>query len=340
MNPKKSTRDRKQGWTRFVTSLSVVIGLSFVLAASGMTVLGPSHAVAGEKQITIASSSTTGTWYALMGIISKGLTDTMPGYAFTCISTSGSVENVRRIHMKEIELACVTAETAYMALYGKKPFKEKQNVACISAMYAGFEHICALADRNIRTVQDLKGKRIAYGLPGSTIANFNDLYFRAHGLDPGKDLKRVFVGQTDAINLMKDGYVDAFAYIQTPGEPALLDISASRKVTFLPVDKAAAEKIQKEIPYYNALPCPMDQVGMPGQTVLMMGGKHQFAVGPWVDADFVYQVTKNLYEHALSPAQEAFPGTRTWKAEKAYEGLIFPMHPGAERYYRERGIKK
>ena len=338
MNSKKPI-DHENRLTRrgFLKQSLSVAGLSIV-TATGITVLRPSNALGRDKQITLAASSTTGTWYALVGIIAKGLTDNMPGYAFTCISTSGSVENVRRLHMKEIEIGCATAETAYMAIYGKKPFKTKLNISGIGAMYASYEHVIALADRNIKTMQDLKGKKVAYGLPGSTIANFNDILFRAHGLEPKKDFKPVYVGQNDSINMMKDGHVDAQAYQQTPGEPGVLDLVSSRKVTFVPLGKAAGEKINKDIPYYKSRNCPLDLYGQPGKTVPWISAKTQFCVGTWVADDFVYAVTKNLYEHALKPGQDALPGTRGWTLETSPDGCVPPIHPGAKKYYQEKGV--
>ena len=340
MTSKKSVTNGERGVTRrnFLADSLSVAGLSLI-AASGITIMRPFDAFgARRKQITIGGHSTTGTVYVLFGIAAKVLTEKIPAYAFTCISTSGSVECIRRVHMKEIEFAASAGPAAYNAVHVLNPFKEKQNIAGVAACYGSYMHVIALANKNIHTMEDLRGKKIGYGLPGSYIANFNDKYFAAHGLVPKKDFKPFYVSQPDAVNMMKDGHIDVFAQTATPGEPGLLDLVSSRKVVFIPVDKEGSERFVQENPYAQVRPLPLDLYGSPGKSVPQIIVRQQFCVGKWVDEELVYEVTKNFYEYALGPVHEALRGTRGWTLKSALDGMIPEVHPGAKRYYDEKGI--
>jgi len=336
-----SEKNSQQGLTRraFLSGSLSVAGLSLA-TTSGLMMTGPLDARAQKvKQITIGGHSTTGSAYVLFGVASKILTDTIPGYAFTCISTSGSVECMRRLHMKEIEFAASAGPTAYNAVHGLAPFKEKQDVSGLAACYGSFMHIAVPLESDIQTVYDLKGKRVGYGLPGSYIANFNDQYFAAHGMDPKKDFKPFYVAQNDAVKMMVDGHVDVYAQMNTPGEPGILDLTSSRKVRFISIDKEAGEQFLKKHPYAQVSPLPLDSYGMPGKSVLQVAVKQQFLCGKWVDSELVYLVMKNFYEHALKSVHEALPGTRGWTLESALDGIIGEVHPGAKKYYDEKGVK-
>jgi len=301
----------------------------------------PSPAFAKKKEITFGTASPVGGYMLLATGIARCINEQVPGYNVTPVpEPRTSVGNVRAIHRKERELGLATASVVYNGFNGKKPFKEKQNIMSWFAGHFAIWNLLALESSGIKTVSDLKGKRVAVGTPRSTMDVLNkNLLLKSHGLSYG-DFKPELVGLKEAISLMKDKHVDALSFIAAPPLAAISELSASRKVRFITADKGAMAKVIQEAPFYYEWAFPKNSYYpdlIAPDSIPVLAVNHVVMCSPALSDETMYQFTKAVFENI-----EIVHGIRRdYKIitlNRAPNGLVIPTHPGAIQYYKEKGV--
>ena len=294
---------------------------------------------AGTKEYTFGSASSAGSWYPLAVAMSKMISDNVPGYHVTGVTTPGaSRENIMRIHRREMELGWTTANFLYKGYNGLDPFKTKNDVMGWFAAYPGIFTIVARSSTGAKTISDLKGMKIATSTPGSMTQLGNDeVIFPAHGLIPGKDYKSEKIQFNDAIQKMIDGHIDACSYFMGAGVPGYMRMADSVKLNYIPIEDSAKAKIKEKEPsfYFDDLAAGTYRGQKDPVEYVMLA--YTTCCGSYLDDDFMYKATKSVFENMefIINASSVFKKT---KLQKVFAGMPVPIHPGAKRYYNEMGV--
>ncbi|MHC1746010.1 MAG: TAXI family TRAP transporter solute-binding subunit [Negativicutes bacterium] len=298
----------------------------------------------GEKKpakqfVNIATGGTAGVYYPLGGAIAEILNKAIPGMNATAQTTGASVANINMLKDKKIELGMVQNDTAYYAFNGAEMFKDKKvdGIRGVSTLYNETVQIVVMENSSIKSINDLRGKKVAVGAIGSgTEANARQI-LEVYGLTYN-DLSPQYLSYAEASNGLKDGNVDA-AFL-TAGYPtaAVQDLAFQKKVNLLSFDADKANALIKKYPFYAKQTVKANTY--PGQTadVQTVAVKAMLVVPESMSADLVYEITKAIYGNTdrLKAAHKLGEGITK---ETALEGMPIPLHPGAEKYFKENGKK-
>jgi TRAP transporter TAXI family solute receptor len=273
----------------------------------------------------------------LAALISKHL----PGVEATAEVTTASVDNMKLLHANRVALAFTLPDTAWDAHQGRmKGFNEKVAVRALAAIYSNFMHIVALEDSGIKTVADLKGKRVSTGAPGSGTEVTGLRVLEAYGVTI-KDLKsQDRLGAGESAGAMKDRKIDAFIWDGGLPTAAVLDLGATPgiKIRLIPQGDAVAKMVAKYGPLYFLGAIPKGTYAGMDADVAVVAVTNLLTVHERMDEAMAYQLTKLLHEH--TPELVAIhPAAKEISLKSAVMGSPIPFHPGALRYYKEKAIK-
>ena len=301
-----------------------------------------SAGVQAQQFFRIGTGGTAGTYYPVGGMIANAVSQ--PGKIIvTAQASNGSVANVTGVAGGALESGFSQADVASWAFKGNGLFEGKPNVPglrMIANLYPESVHIVVRKGSAIKSVADLKGKRVALDEPGSgTLVNARAI-LAAYGLKDA-DLKPEYIKPNQAGDKMKDGSLDAFFF--TGGAPAgaIAELASSGTgIDLLPLEGKEAEALRASSPFFSP-----DLIA--ADTYKGVGAVNTLAVGAqWItsdkaDAATVYEITKALYGSAAQAQLAAGHAKGKFiTKENAVKGVGIPFHPGAEKFYKEAGLLK
>jgi TRAP transporter TAXI family solute receptor len=314
-----------------------VLALGAGFSALGLTGL---PALAQQTFFRIGTGGTGGTYYPLGGIIANAISNDKLNVS--AVATNGSVANVNGIVGGSMESGFSQADVnswAYSGtgIYEGKPRVEELRV--IANLYPESVHVVVRKNSGIKSIADFKGKRVSIDEPGSgTIVNARAI-LAAYGVAE-KDFRPEYLKQQQCAEKLKDGSLDG--YFQTTGYPqgTLSELAATNGFDLLAIDGASRDKILAQYKFFAK-----DKI--PDGVYKDVKGVETIAVGAqWVTSakqstDLVYQVTKALWSDKTRAALDAghAKGKVITKAT-ALQGVGIPLHPGAEKFYKEAGLLK
>lgn len=316
--------------------------LSLSTASLFLVAISAGNATAQVKtRLSIATGGTGGVYYPLGGGFAALVSKYLPGVEATAEVTTASVDNMKLLHGNRVALALTLPDTAWDAYQGQmKGFNEKVGVRSIAALYSNYMHIVALDGSGIKTINDLRGKRVSTGAPGSGTEIKGLRVFEAYGLSP-KDLRsqdRLGVGES--AGAMKDRKLDAFIWDGGLPTAAVLDLGATPgiKIQLIPHGDAVAKMVSKYGPLYFIGMIPKGTYGGMEADVPVAAVTNLLVVHERMEEPLAYQITKLLYEHTpeLVAVHQA---AKEITLKSGVVGSPIPFHPGALRYYKEKNIK-
>ena len=325
--------------------LAVVLAalMLFAFAACGATKTPTDAGTASETkaltEITVGTGGTTGTYYAFTTAVGQILnTD---AYKFNVISTGGSQANIEMIADNEAQFAIVQNDVMNYAYEGTNGFAEP--ITSFSAVACVYSEVCQLVATEasgIKSMADLKGKTVAVGDVGSGVYYNAQQILEAAGLDIDADIKKVTASFGDSATQLKDGSIDA-AFI-TAGTPttAITDLATTTKVVLIDLGQDVIDSLIEKYPFYEkyeATEKDYDFITEPVNTVAI---KATFVVTNDMSEDQAYQITKDLWEKQEEIAAAHAKGNEMVKANAVAAVGKVPVHPGAEKYYKEIGVIK
>jgi uncharacterized protein len=309
----------------------IALGVIFALA-------NPSQGA--ETLITILTATAAGGWYPLGTTLSSVYSKAIPGANVTVQATQGSVENLRLLESGDGELGFTLADTLASAVAGDEeagfgaPLVKVRGVAGLYPLYV---HLYANDQSGIKTLADLKGKRVSLGPEQSGTALNSAAILKAAGLTFGDLAKAEHVPFATAARMVEQGALDAAFQTVGLGAEWVRHLLASDKAVLVPIPADVVAKIGN--PAYTTGTVPAGSYdGQPAEvsTAAIM---NLLVTREGVNDDLVYVMTKSLFEH-LDQLVQTQPAAKDIDVKKAATGLPVPLHPGAERYYREAGIIK
>lgn len=328
-----------------MTSRRTFTSLAAIFAVGTLALLG-TVAVAQQQRLFfgIATGGTGGTYYPLGGMLAQLISNkaTVGGQkvSATAEAAGASVGNARLLGNKEIESAFVAADILDAAYNGTGQFNGQplKNLRALGALYPETVQLITRADSGISSVRDLKGKSISSGAPGSGQYQLLTDLLRVHGMSRN-DVKEDSSSFTQAVDKIKDG--NLHATLITAGVPtaAVTDFAQSHALKVIPLSGPEIGELRKQQPYYAEVPLPANTykgqtAAVPTLAVMAVWATHEA-----LPEAVAYEVTKALYENTAIMGQVHVQGKNISLGTAMAVGTA-PLHPGAARYFKEKGVLK
>ncbi len=304
----------------------------------------------------IGTGSTGGTYFPIGGLIANAISNPPgsrpcdrggscgpPGLIAVAQSTQGSVANVEAIRSGKLESGLVQADIAYWAYRGEQVFRRKdrkvEDLRAIANLYPEAIHLVVRADAGIKSVADLRGKRVSLGEKESGTRVDAEIILRAYGLN-AKRIKARYLNPGPAADALREGKLDAFFLVAGAPVAAIVELSSAIKIALVPIAGKRIEKLTKRYPFFSQGLIAGDAYRGVGETRTLTVGA-QWVVSSKVSSDIVYGITKALWNaNTRLLLDRGHPKGQSIRIENALRGIGIPLHPGAERYYREAGLIK
>ena len=311
----------------------------FWILSLAAAVAAPVHA---QQFFRIGTGGTAGTYYPVGGMIANAVSQ--PGkIVATAQATNGSVANVNGVAGGALESGFSQSDVATWAYTGTGVYEGKPKVTdlrMIANLYPESIHLVVKKGSGIKSVADLKGKRVALDEPGSgTLVNAR-IVLAAYGVKES-DIKPEYIKPNQAGDKLKDGALDAFFFVGGAPAGAIAELASSGAgIELVPLAGPQADALRKTNPYLA-----VDTIAagtykdVPAVQTMAMGA--QWVTSAKADTETVYQITKALYGKAAQDTLAAGHAKGKFiTKENAVKGVGIPFHPGAERFYKEAGLLK
>lgn len=324
---------------------AILLGVA-LLAAEGVQ-------AAETRFFRIGTGSTAGTYFPIGSLIASAISRPpgsapchqggacgVDGLIAMAVTSLGSYDNIQGLASGRFDSVLAQSDSVAWAYRGNHVFTGTQaypNLRVIANLYPEHIHLVTRRHIGVRGVSDLKGRRVAVDRVGSGTRINAMLILKAYGLEP-TDVEVVNLGPVDAIGALLDGEIDAAFFVVGYPSTAVTELTDSGRFTVVPIAGVAAEQLATTNRYYTLSEIPADvYAGVGAVQTLSVGA--QWIVDAEVDPDLVYKITAALWRpenrEVLDSGHEK---GRQIRLESALDGLTIPLHPGAERYYREMGL--
>jgi TRAP transporter TAXI family solute receptor len=308
----------------------------------GSLIYSPTLVGAAETKVrlSVATGGTGGVYYPYGGGMAAVLSKHLSGVEATAEVTAASVDNCKLIGAQKADLAFVMGDVGYDAFMGTGKFKEKLPLRNLAVLYSNFMHIVALEGKGINSVSDLKGKKISTGAPGSGTEIKALRVLEAYGINPDKDITKDRLGASESAGALKDNKIDAYFWDGGLPTASILDIAATPgiKIKLLGHADGVAKMSAKYGPVYFKGNIPKNtypgiSIDIPVAAVANILVCHEK-----MNPTLAYNILKTFFAHKpelIAVHQEA----KHLTLDGAVHGSPIPFHPGAIKFFKEKGVK-
>ncbi len=313
------------------------------LLIGGLAILGLGLAGAHAQQsmqLSIATGGTGGVYYPLGGGFGNILGKELPGVTATAQVTGGSVANLQLIGSGKADMAFSQVDAAWDAINGKDKFPKKLDIRALVVMYPNHMHAVTVEGLGIEKVEDLKGRRVSTGSPGSATEVYANRVLEAAGINRETDIKKERLGVAESVNALKDKKIEAFFWVGGLPTAAVTDLAATpnTKIKFLEIASLTKKMNEKYGPLYAEATIPASTYKGMDADAKNNSVWNILAVNGDMSEDLAYKLTKTMMEKRADLAlvhKEALNIKDEWQtASRA--GV--PWHPGALKYFKEKGV--
>lgn len=280
-----------------------------------------------------------GTFYPVGETISKIINEHVYGVKAYVEMTGGSMDNARMVGSGELLFGLAIGDVAYSAYNGEGHFSTAHpNLTCLFATYSSISQWVTLQSSPVNTVEDLRGEKIAVGMPGSGSEVLSRMVLKAAGINYPGEIVPLYIGVGEGAAAVRDGLITAAHTVGGIPFSAYESLAEEKPVKFLPLSQETIKTVIEETPYYYAAKIParsyagqLEEINTLGVKCLFLANKKD------VSDELAYQITKAVWEN-MSLMISGHPSLRTMTEDFVATDLPVPLHPGAERYWREVGI--
>jgi uncharacterized protein len=281
----------------------------------------------------------------VFGIFATGigtyLSRSVPNLDVSVTATGGSVENIRRVNGGEAEMGLSFASDVHEAYHGQEQFKGKAltNMRAVGLVFFGVAHAITFADSGIRTVEDLAGKRVAVGTPGSGTFASAERVFRSLGV--WDKINRIPLLGAQAGEAMSDGKADAFFWTGPEPDRVTMEAATKRPVRAIDVYTPATKTdFFKQYPYFARYVFPANSYKGITEDTSTVGIPVIWYVRRELSPSLIQKITEAAYnKEGNAHMLKVHAGSRDMVPQKALQGVTFPLHKGAEDHWRAAGIQ-
>jgi len=307
----------------------------WLLAAAALTLaLGPAWAA---DKISVATGGTGGVYYPYGGGMAEIINKYVKGVDAVAEVTGASVENVRLVDKGESAIGLVMGDTAFQSFAGTEKFKgDPKKIRTLFVMYPNQFHVVVKKASGIAKISDLKGKKISLGAPGSGTAVQAEAVLTSLGIPKG-DISPSFLSFNETADALKNGTIDAGMWSVAPPTSSIMDLATTHDIQILPFSDDDIARIRKDHPYYSKYEIPAGVYRGVDQPVPNPAVWNVAVVSSEMSEDLAYQITKAIFDHQdeLLKIHKAAEHT---KPPVTVANSAIPLHPGAVKYLKERGI--
>jgi TRAP transporter TAXI family solute receptor len=312
-----------------------------VLALLGVVVASLGLAGCGQgsgERLSIATGGSGGVYFVYGGGLAEQIGEHLDGYQATAEVTSASVDNMYLIADGKSDLAFALADTAADAVRGTDTFDgERVPAQALARLYNNLTQVVTGKGKGkgIGSVEELRGKRVSVGSPGSGTEVIALRVLEAAGLDPDRDISRQQLGVGESVQAVKDGALDAFFWSGGVPTSAVTDLATSREILLLPTDQYVEQLKERFGGFYAAAEIEAGRYEGVEEPVKVVGVPNYLVVNRSMDPELAYRLTKLLFERKEALG-EVHPSAKRLELETAPNVAPLELHPGAKRYYDEQ----
>ena len=332
-------------------ALMMMIVMAFTVAAcgGGGDKKADNNAAAGKVDrskefITVLTGPTSGIYFPIGGAFSKVVGEM--GYKTSATATGATAENINAILTGKGEMAIAMSDSVIQAVEAFGAYQGKPKAENLRAMMGLWPNVCQIVttkDSGITKFTDLKGKRVGVGAPNSGVELNARMMFEAHGMTY-KDAKVDYLSYGEAIDQIKNGQCDVAFVTSGLGNATIKELGTAKEIVFVPVEGEALKRLTAKYPFYVEWKIPKETYGTKVDTTTA-AVMNIMLVSKNLSDDVVYDLLTGIYSQKGLETIGASHATakREIKPETALRGIkgtSVKLHPGAEKYYKEKGMLK
>ena len=311
---------------------ALAIALTLSVAAGAATT-----AMAAEN-LTLGTGGTTGTYYAVGGVMSTVLNPVLENASLTVTSTGASKANIQLIDVEEADLAIVQNDVMYYAYTGTDLFEEEGAYETFSSVAGLYDETIQIVtcDSSIASVADLKGKTVSVGDAGSGVEFNAKQILDAYGMT-FDDINVVNASFGDSADSLKDGKIDAAFIVAGAPTTAVVDLATTKEISLVQLDEEHIAALQENYDFYTPTTIPAGTYNGVTEDATTVSVRATLIASNSVSEDAVYELLKAMFDNKddLVAGHAKF---EFLNLEDAVKGISVPFHPGAVKYYEEQGI--
>lgn len=289
------------------------------------------------QQVTFMTGPQGGSWIPLGGALKGMWEKAVPGLNITQTPGAG-IANVRGVDEGKAQIGIANSSTTVDGIEGRKPYPKKVTRVCqVANLYPQYFQVVALADANVNSFADLKGKSLVTQPKGNTAEILTDTVLRLNGMTYQSLARTNFqAAYTDAVSLMKDGHAQVFTLGTTAPASAVMDLASARGVKLVPVDDKTMNALKKQNPGYNKLIIKAGTYPGQDKDVPVIGYSTHIVAACDLPEQTVYQMTKTMVQNIddMAAVVKAIQGISI--KDMALD-IGVPFHKGAAKFYKEAG---
>ncbi|RJX28829.1 MAG: TAXI family TRAP transporter solute-binding subunit [Desulfarculus sp.] len=310
--------------------------LSIVIAVAAALALGAGLAL-GATFIGIGTGGTGGVYYPYGGGLAEIWSKYVPGVKAVAEVTGASVENVKLAHKGETVVGEVMGDVAVAGYKGLSKFKgKKYNILSMAIMYPNLLQVVTLKKSGITNIEQIKGKRISSGSPGSGTNFMSETVFKALGI-PLNSYKDARLSFTETANALRDGTIDVGVWSVGPPTSSIMDLATTHDVHIIAFTPEQVKKILAYNKTYSAVELNAGIYRGQDKAVPTIGVWNLVIVQKSLSADLVYKLVKALWDHK-DYLMKIHPSAAYTTPENTVKYSPIPLHPGTVKALKERGI--
>lgn len=291
------------------------------------------------KVLTILTGGTSGVYFPLGNALAKVYNDA--GAQASAETTGASAVNAAKVAQGNAELAFAMADTVADAYTGSGKFEETgalDNLRAVSALYSNYMQIVAKKDSGITSIEDLKGKRVAVGAPGSGTEIMANRVLEAAGLTYD-DVNEDFLSFKEGVEGIKNGVIDAAILVSGIPNAGIMELATTEDIEVVNVPSDIVTKLQEIYPAFVASTIPGGTYEGKAEDVQTAAVKNLLITHADISDEEAYELTKQFHEQ-IQVLRDTHNAAKGILVEEATTGLPLPLHPGSEKYYKEQGVLK
>ena len=316
-------------------SLTKMLTVGLIAVMTAALLVGCGSESSQKKFLNIATGGTAGTYYPIGGAMAEILNKEIPGMNASAQSTGATVANINMLKDNSVDLAIVQNDITYYAVNGTEMFQDKKvdNIRGIASLYPETCQFVTLDKSGIKSIKELKGKRVAVGAAGSGAEANARQILEAYGITYN-DIDVQYLSFAEGASALKDGNVDA-AFL-TAGYPtsSVQDIASQNTVRLLPIDADKADALIAKYPFYTKTTIPAGTYAGFDEDVPTISVMAMLVATDKVDDKMGYDIAKAIFTN-LDRLQAAHSVGKLITKDTALKGMSLPMNAGAEKFFKE-----
>ncbi len=332
----------KKFMTLFV---ALILVLTITACNSGTKTPATEDTTDGSKslepvKVVFGTGGTSGVYYPIGGALKPVFEKSELISGVTVESTGASVQNLQNIQDGLNQIVIVMSDVVYDAVNGHGDFEGNPvNGKALAGLYPNVVQVVATKDSGIQSIADLKGKKVSVGKVGSGVEQSAKKVLEAAGLTY-EDLGTVdHSGYADSVEAMKNGNLDVAFFTSGVPNSNITDLQQSLEITFVPIDGEVADVLLETYPFYESYTIPTGDAAKYSldAEINTVAIKNMFVVSGDLHEEVVYEMTKTLYDY-LGTDAVSVGALKEFNRDDMGKNLVTELHPGAKRFYEEKGL--